>query len=153
MSDIVARYAKEKQIPLDVAREHEQELKRFLALCAIKRDAAYGMAGPVDDLWHTFIIFTREYESFCRSVAGFFLHHVPNTNKSSGDSASYDAFLSDYLTMFGEEAPKHIWPRFQTNGSDGADCSEGGCGRCNKCKNCTGGAASCKACEGCGWGN
>ena len=31
----------------------------------------------VDDLWHEFILFTREYRSFCDAAFGNFLHHTP----------------------------------------------------------------------------
>jgi hypothetical protein len=30
-----------------------------------------------DDLWHEFILYTREYERFCRQAFGGFLHHSP----------------------------------------------------------------------------
>jgi hypothetical protein len=30
-----------------------------------------------DDLWHEFILYTREYERFCRQAFGTFLHHTP----------------------------------------------------------------------------
>ena len=30
-----------------------------------------------DDLWHEFILYTREYEAFCRKAFGGFLHHTP----------------------------------------------------------------------------
>lgn len=30
-----------------------------------------------DDLWHEFILYTREYEAFCRQAFGTFLHHTP----------------------------------------------------------------------------
>jgi hypothetical protein len=30
-----------------------------------------------DDLWHEFILYTREYDSFCRRAFGTFLHHTP----------------------------------------------------------------------------
>lgn len=30
-----------------------------------------------DDLWHEFILYTREYEKFCRGAFGSFLHHTP----------------------------------------------------------------------------
>jgi len=30
-----------------------------------------------DDLWHEFILFTRNYEVFCRQAFGGFLHHTP----------------------------------------------------------------------------
>ncbi|MEZ5627328.1 MAG: hypothetical protein R3E34_07365 [Rhodocyclaceae bacterium] len=31
----------------------------------------------VDDAWHEFILFTRNYQDFCRKGLGRFLHHVP----------------------------------------------------------------------------
>ena len=31
----------------------------------------------VDDAWHEFILFTRNYQVFCRRALGRFLHHVP----------------------------------------------------------------------------
>jgi len=31
----------------------------------------------VDDLWHEFILYTREYQRFCRQAFGGFLHHTP----------------------------------------------------------------------------
>ena len=30
-----------------------------------------------DDLWHEFILYTRNYDSFCRQAFGGFLHHTP----------------------------------------------------------------------------
>ncbi|WP_119274058.1 glycine-rich domain-containing protein [Taklimakanibacter deserti] len=30
-----------------------------------------------DDLWHEFILYTREYKRFCRGAFGSFLHHTP----------------------------------------------------------------------------
>jgi len=31
----------------------------------------------VDDLWHEFILHTREYEAFCKQAFGGLLHHTP----------------------------------------------------------------------------
>jgi hypothetical protein len=38
----------------------------------------------VDDLWHEFILFTRDYESFCRNAFGQFLHHTPAVKMGAG---------------------------------------------------------------------
>jgi hypothetical protein len=32
----------------------------------------------VDEAWHQFILFTREYAEYCNSVAGRFIHHEPH---------------------------------------------------------------------------
>jgi hypothetical protein len=30
-----------------------------------------------DDLWHEFILFTKNYDAFCRQAFGGFFHHSP----------------------------------------------------------------------------
>lgn len=40
-----------------------------------------------DDLWHEFILHTRNYEAFCRGAFGKFLHHTPAVTVGSSDAA------------------------------------------------------------------
>lgn len=42
----------------------------------------------VDDAWHEFILFTRQYDKFCRHAFGRFLHHTPAAAMSSPTQAS-----------------------------------------------------------------
>jgi len=42
----------------------------------------------VDDAWHEFILFTRQYARFCRSAFGRFLHHTPAEAMRSPTHAS-----------------------------------------------------------------
>ncbi|WP_435650710.1 hypothetical protein [Kitasatospora purpeofusca] len=42
----------------------------FLGACAANPDARLSPARLVDVGWHTFILHTAEYRSFCRSLAG-----------------------------------------------------------------------------------
>jgi hypothetical protein len=113
MRQILRRYCKDYDVPLKVALEHERELKRYLMMAALNPDANYGMAGQVDNLWHTFILFTKEYAEFCNMVAGRFIHHVPSTDdaKKSDCAKGYNRFLVDYKVIFRESPPKHVWPR------------------------------------------
>jgi hypothetical protein len=39
-----------------------------------------------DDLWHEFILYTREYKNFCDKAFGTFLHHTPAVALSKDDS-------------------------------------------------------------------
>ncbi|HEU0053807.1 MAG TPA: hypothetical protein VFQ39_11535, partial [Longimicrobium sp.] len=127
MDSILRRYISEHGLTWESAKEHERELKRYLVLCATRPEAGYGMMGPVDELWHTFIIFTREYAQFCDVVAGRFIHHVPRdpSDESGTIAAGYQKFLEDYAEMFGEEAPPHLWPRLHQGATSGGDCSFG----------------------------
>jgi hypothetical protein len=38
----------------------------------------------VDELWHEFILYTRDYDHFCRHAFGGFLHHTPAVILSQG---------------------------------------------------------------------
>ena len=107
---VVARYASDHNVEASVAEETERELRRFLALSAIS-DEPLGMRGPVDKLWHTFLLFTRPYAKFCSDVAGAYIHHTPTDPKNGSDTAAYQRFLDLYEVAYGEPAPSHIWPQ------------------------------------------
>jgi len=40
----------------------------------------------IDKMWHTFVLFTLEYDAFCRNYFGFFIHHSPTTFKQKEDN-------------------------------------------------------------------
>lgn len=42
----------------------------------------------VDELWHEFILYTRDYQSFCRRAFGGFLHHTPAIALSTGSKSN-----------------------------------------------------------------
>jgi hypothetical protein len=41
-----------------------------------------------DDLWHEFILYTRDYQDFCKQAFGGFLHHTPAVVLADGQRAS-----------------------------------------------------------------
>lgn len=49
----------------------------FLAYLLGKRQHVSMPSQVADDLWHEFILFTRNYEAFCQRAFGTFLHHTP----------------------------------------------------------------------------
>lgn len=55
-----------------------QGLRQFF-LAHLKSGRKYvAMPSQVaDDLWHEFILYTREYDAFCKKAFGQFLHHTP----------------------------------------------------------------------------
>jgi hypothetical protein len=63
-----------------------------------------------DDLWHEFILFTRNYEAFCKGAFGGFLHHTPAVAVGSGSKA--DRGL--HTTWWHACKEDHINPRAPT---------------------------------------
>src|SRR3712207_3180742 len=123
---------------------------RFLDLCA---DAAEPLAPSktVDEAWHEFVLFTREYAAFCEERYGRFLHHDPY------ESVDREAFRRTYSAYEGRYGTpdRRIWSdvfdsaggggwggygsRSDSGGSDsgggdggggdgGGGCGGGGCG-------------------------
>jgi hypothetical protein len=79
---VIRRYAKEQQVALEEAQEVFQETLKWLYLCATGIRAGLSCAmtpeiGQLDEMWHTFVLFTRDYADFCERNFGFFVHHVP----------------------------------------------------------------------------
>jgi hypothetical protein len=117
MQIVVERYARDYETTLEFAQRLERELKRYLALAALHPRRRYGMAGPVDGLWHTFIQFTRLYARFCDRVAGQFLHHTPGDIEDDSEleqfEQDYGNLFRDYEALFGERPPDSIWPSLE----------------------------------------
>ncbi len=49
----------------------------FIAYLMSDRNFVSMPSQVADDLWHEFILYTREYQEFCRRAFGAFLHHTP----------------------------------------------------------------------------
>ena len=61
-------------------------------------DFIFGMHSEmkeIDDMWHTFLLFTKDYISFCQQYLGGFFHHSPNTEKEE-EQMTPDDFELDF---------------------------------------------------------
>jgi hypothetical protein len=50
----------------------------FLRLISLGQEENYSPSPMVDDGWHMFILYTRDYAAFCQRLAGQYLHHEPS---------------------------------------------------------------------------
>jgi hypothetical protein len=141
--NIVKKYRNEHGATEGEASQVLIQLQRWLMLCILYPQKRYPIGAKVDAMWHTFILFTREYKRFCDDVAGFFIHHAPDTSDSSEDvNASTEeaksklaVLQSDYKNHFGENPPLGIWPQLEyiKKGNEGCtSCSmPPPCGHCS----------------------
>lgn len=64
-------------------------LDDYFQLCSKAGRRMVAMPSQVaDDAWHEFILFTRQYDKFCRHAFGRFLHHTPAEAMSTPTQAS-----------------------------------------------------------------
>lgn len=129
---VVKSYKKEHEIDDEEAGLILFQLQRWLTLCILYPDKNYAIGAKVDAMWHTFILFTKDYEDFCRDVAGFFIHHLPDVDDDDDDANKLWSSISegnqklktlenDYLSHFGQLPPTGIWPkpRYIKKGNEG----------------------------------
>jgi hypothetical protein len=113
---VVARYVKEFGGDQSAAQELFSELMRWLYFCA--RATAPGTPGArvsmypeilrIDDMWHVFLLHTRDYADFCARYFGRFIHHDPvpmDRPREWGEdeiNAEFEGFLSWLYDELGE---------------------------------------------------
>ncbi len=90
-----------------------EEYKRFAFLvCTATHPVT--PSEEIDQAWHLHMVYTRSYwEDFCETVIQRSLHHIPTEGGESELSkhiAQYEQTLQTYLEVFGQEAPRDIWP-------------------------------------------
>lgn len=91
-ADVVERFSESYGIPPDESRVIFHETKKMLWLQATLRaehrlakrpiPSAINVYRPMqvlDEMWHTFLLFSLPYHYFCRRYLGGYLHHRPTT--------------------------------------------------------------------------
>ncbi len=113
------RYIRDSKIDAAVALEHERELRRFLIVCALAPPGrSISMRGPIDEFWHTFLLYTHTYQRFCSEVFGRFIHHVPAEPgiRNPRERRGYVTFLNEYERIFGVLPSVTFWPALLATG-------------------------------------
>lgn len=91
-----------------------REVKRYLVLTASDPSVAWGMYSlRIDQIWHQFILFTREYIEYCRSHFGKYIQHAPSTAPAvkglpETTPSTLAMFEEKYELLFGEPLPD-LW--------------------------------------------
>ncbi len=64
-----------------------QETKKFLFLCQLPRIYITDDLVIIDEMWHNFILFTKEYHNFCQQHFGKYFHHLPASKKEKEEAS------------------------------------------------------------------
>jgi hypothetical protein len=136
---VVYKFMERYRLTFRQAREIFTETRRWMWLCARAENDPSGpkpltliglrQMGIIDEMWHTFVLFTPVYEAFCHRYLGFFLHHMPSTRESQkreealrrADPEGYEqrtlAKLREELAFAGQElGPATLRKWFTTYG-------------------------------------
>ena len=103
---IVERVREKGTLSAQQADEAVTEFRKYMALVALGNPELGMHSSEVDEIWHNFILFTREYAEFCHRICGHMIHHRPNTSRRPAlPSASVSEFQLAYATFFGPPPP------------------------------------------------
>jgi hypothetical protein len=102
---------------VETAEEAEalfREVKRYIVLTRFDRTKIWAMHSlRIDEIWHQFILFTKEYGEFCQRFFGNYVHHAPsNAPKSEEEKAIEIATLSMFRERYGQlygSPPPDLW--------------------------------------------
>jgi len=106
-----------KQRIVDTPEQGRQlftEVKRFLVLTQSDPSKAWEMYSlRVDEVWHQFVLFTKQYSEFCTRYFGKYIHHSPSNapdygSGQSGGPMTFEAFKGFYRDYFGLQLPD-VW--------------------------------------------
>lgn len=111
---LLSRYEKDFPYTKINAEEALQELMKYIWLCyKHKADKTiypcndsleftcvmHAEMKEIDNMWHTFLLFTRDYQQFCQDyLQGEFFHHDPIVETNNMTEEKYEKELSLYLS-------------------------------------------------------
>ena len=75
--DVISRFTDQFKISEAEAEDIFTETKKFLYLCQLPGIFIPDELLIVDEMWHNFILFTKEYQQFCDRHFGRYFHHLP----------------------------------------------------------------------------
>ena len=124
LSFVVERIRNKKLLAESKIEDAIFEFRRMMALCALTEVGFKVPCDEVDEVWHTFLLFSKEYDEFCSKAVGKFVHHVPPESRSRRLKEPKD-YLDLYLVYFGN--PRSTMPFEFTPQGQKAMCDSGTC--------------------------
>lgn len=112
---VLERYAIDFGVSKDEARRNFEAFKEFMVVCAVKPGPKV-TSDPIDRMWHTFLLFTKDYKEFCEQYLGRFINHEPFESANPSTYLETRAYAEQ---LFGR-IDEGLWP-LEAKG----DCSSG----------------------------
>lgn len=100
-SDIIEKFSRENKIDYGLAKEYFEELKKYLFLCSITKEKL-APSPEIDKIWHTFLLFTKDYRFYCSNFLGKFIDHVPEVKKTISKENYLQNTITEYEYLFGQ---------------------------------------------------
>ena len=81
--DVISRFMDMYYVEEAEAEDIFKEAQKSLFICQLKGVFIPDDLLIIDEMWHNFILFTKEYTRFCDEHFGQYFHHLPASKKKS----------------------------------------------------------------------
>jgi hypothetical protein len=100
--DILSRFTDMYDITSEEANDIFKETQKFLFICQLEGVFIPDDLLIIDEMWHNFILFTKEYHWYCEKYFGRYFHHLPASKKEKDEHqlkliANPEETLQEYL--------------------------------------------------------
>ncbi|MFY7786706.1 MAG: glycine-rich domain-containing protein [Thermoflexibacteraceae bacterium] len=90
--NVTYRFMKAFAVSEEEAEDIFTETKKWLWLCSQSLQDGVRLVvtddiGVIDEMWHNFILFTKDYDYFCQHYFGEYIHHVPESKANQEATA------------------------------------------------------------------
>lgn len=83
-ADVVHKFVDHFRIPEDEGASIFDEVKKWLWLNSLEDAPLLYVTAEIqiiDEMWHTFVLFTKDYAAYCESRFGRYIHHKPTSRR------------------------------------------------------------------------
>lgn len=104
----------------------EIEYKRYISLLIYYPNSRRPISAAVDEMWHTHLLFTKDYNRFSEAVIGKFIHHCPSEGREQVENMKPRYMvntIAEYESVYGK-ASSDFWPKLFDGESE---CSSSNC--------------------------
>jgi hypothetical protein len=117
---VVDRFRTAWDVGTDEADELWADTLRWLWLCASSPTSSMFITASmtlVDEMWHGFLLTTRDYAAFCDAYLGRFIHHQPGADGDAGGAdqqrAALRAQIARVYDRLGPEVARRWYDDYQ----------------------------------------
>lgn len=118
---LVARVVKQTGHESSTAARIMDQALGFLCLVAAEPEARYSPSPAIDEGWHVFLQYTRQYAEFSERIAGRFIHHSPMDDPGEFSDRNVPDVVAA-MQARGMAVDIDLWNEFATGECRGSKC-------------------------------
>lgn len=111
-NEFIQRIMKQNRWSLEYTNRVINEYKKFIYLGLLH---SVEPSWEIDQVWHTHLLYTKDYQKMCNRLNITFFHHNPKSSKLKYDKYNdgYQFTKELYQEMYGEIPPEDIWTNWK----------------------------------------